>query len=308
MSFKDFKTDRSQDPGAKDSFEELLRRLGPMGPEVEAEYRQTQEEVGNPYINIGGEGRPSADLISPSLRYGYSRAWDDNDLFGAPDSINIYTNWLNQSLGEQYLHEAAHMDQVAGLSNWDRYKFKTQHSAEIREFGRDDVYGWRVTMQDDVPYINAPLAVTPRESPISGYGDSSLESSWDHYAEDAKSGDWFYPVTEGNAKKWKLFREGDASTIEADAHMHRAPVKIESLKKAHARDVSIQGETDYKLFDKTPQEKLINPKSREDVRENAMWILGIDLPPVKERDEGLNNKLNKAMNTIDMISIGTLFE
>lgn len=248
-----------------------------MGPEVESEYRQTQEEAGNPYINIRGEGRPYADLIEMF-------EWTSEDLFGDPDSINIYTNWLNKSLGEQYLHEATHMDQVAGLSNMDRYKFQTQHSAEIREFGSADVYGWRVTMDDDVPYINAPHGVTPHESPISGYGDSSLESSWDHYAEDAKSGDWFYPVTEGNTKKWKLFKEGDASTIEADAHMYRAPVRIERLKKAHARDVSMHGATAYELFDQSHQKRMVSPKSREDVRENVMHSIGINVPPIKERD------------------------
>jgi hypothetical protein len=195
------------------------------------------------------------------------------------------------------------MEQSADMSNMEKFQWKMRQGSERQEFGDNEIYGWSILEEDGKKYIQQPYGVDVLKWPISGYDE---ETSWSDYfyGDDIDIGQWGYPITEDGVKKWKIFKEGDIATIEADATRHRTPARIKSIREAYKKDLLSSEQTDYKLFDKAPQEKLINPKSREDVRENAMWMLGIDLPPVKERGEGLNNKLNESMNVIDMISIG----
>jgi len=230
-----------------------------MGPHEEGEYRQQQADAGNPYIKIQDTGKPYADIITPAT-------YTDRDLSGPPDTLNLYTAWL-MSLGEQYIQEAAHTEQVSGMSNMEKVAWKKQQGKEGAEFGDNERYGWTIGKDDDSMWIQGGQGVDVQAWPISGYNP---ETSWADYfySDDIESGQWAYPITEDGAKKWKIFEEGDTATIEADAHRHRAQIRIEKLRKAKEKDV-----------------RLMKPTSREDVRQNAMWSMNINLPPINKRDE-----------------------
>tara|TARA_R110000824_G_scaffold55632_9_gene153124 strand:- start:527 stop:1153 length:627 start_codon:yes stop_codon:yes gene_type:complete len=187
-------------------------------------------------------------------------------------------------MGEQYLHEAAHTEQVSDMSNMDRITWKKKQGEEGAVFGDQERYGWTIGGTKEHLWIQGGQGVDVQAWPISGYDP---ETSWADYfySDDIQPGQWAYPIDEDGINKWKIFEEGDTATIEADAHRHGAQMRINKLNAAHARDELNPGQEEYELFDKAPMKRMMNPRSREDVSQNAMWSIGIDLPPINKRDE-----------------------